>query len=239
MRITRSVRFFLLSVAVLMPALAQAAATVTQLESIRDNNFKAATQLMMYVALEKAKERRLLADKAMTSIDGTIASIGDPELAAQWQATSTALKTEVFVKGEINQLTIYGWENATMAMTAEVDRRMPRDIDRSRKDLYELASRMQVMTMIYLRNSADPLGGSNYTGVNSDKELSKLATDFTRQLGEVTRKNPKLVAPLAKVQSKWAFLSQRISDYKTNVPFIVDLYGRQINDMLIALASEK
>lgn len=239
MRITRSIRCFLLSVAVSMPTLGQAAATVSQLESIRDNNFKAATQLMMYVTLEKAKERRQLADKAIASVDSTVASIGDPELATQWQATSAALKTDVFEKGEINQLTIYAWENATMAMAAEVDRRMPRDIDRSRKDLYELASRMQLMTMIYLRNSADPLGGSNYTGVNSDKELSKLATDFTRQLGEVTRKNPKLQAPLSRVQSKWAFLSQRISDYKTNVPFIVDLYGRQINDMLVTLASEK
>ena len=33
--------------------------------------------------------------------------------------------------------------------------------------MYDLAARMQIMLVIYLRNSADPMGGSNYTGINS------------------------------------------------------------------------
>ena len=50
--------------------------------------------------------------------------------------------------------------------------------------------------------------------------------------------NPTLKAPLAKVTAKWAFLSSRITDLQqTNVPFITDLYGRQIIDSLLATAN--
>lgn len=237
MRIAKPLGILLLTFTALVSGLA-GAATAGQLQTIRDNTVRAATQMMMYVALEKAKERRQLAQNAITSIDAAVAGLNDPALAARWQSTRTALTLDPYEQGEINQLTIYGWENEVVPFVNELDQRMPRDLDRSKKELYELAARMQLMMMIYLRNSADPLGGSNYTGVNSDQDLGKLARAFTTQLNDLVRRNPALKAPLAKVTAKWTFLSQRIADLQQrNVPFIADLYGRQIIDMLLATAN--
>lgn len=237
MRIAKPLGILLLTFTTLVSGLA-GAATASQLQAIRDNTVRAATQMMMYVALEKAKERHQAAESAITSVDAAVAGLNDPALAARWQSTRTALMHEPYEQGEINQLIIYGWENEVVPFVSELDQRMPRDLDRSKKELYELAARMQLMMMIYLRNSADPLGGSNYTGVNSDKELDKLARAFTTQLNDVIRRNPSLKAPLAKVTAKWIFLSQRIGNLQQrNVPFIADLYGRQIIDILLATAN--
>ena len=237
-RSTKPLSILLLVVATLLPGGANAA-TASQLQAIRDNTVRAATQMMMYVALEKAKERRQLAQAAISNVDAAVASLNDAALATHWQTTRTALTHDPYQNGEINQLAIYSWENEVVSFTNDLDQRMPRDIERSQKELFELASRMQLMMMIYLRNSADPLGGTNYTGVNSDKELDKLAAAFTTQLNDVIRKNPSLKAPLAKVTAKWTFLSQRIGDLQQrNVPFIADLYGRQIIDMLLATANK-
>lgn len=215
------------------------AASASQLQSIRDNAVRAATQMMMYVALDKAKERRQLAQTAISNVDTAVAGLNDPALATHWQSTRAALTRDPYQDGEINQLAIYGWENEVVSFANDLDQRQPRDTDRTQKELFELAGRMQLMMMIYLRNSADPLGGTNYTGVNSDKELDKLASAFTAQLNDVIRKNPALKAPLAKVTAKWTFLSQRIGDLQQrNVPFIADLYGRQIIDMLLATANK-
>lgn len=233
MRITLSLGVFLLS---LIPVLTFAA-TAPEIQTIRDNSVRAITQLQMYVILEKARERRQAADKAMASIDTAVAGINDPVLTIRWQKTRAALTTSPYLDGEINQRALYNWENEVIPFVTELDRRMPPDVDRSKKDLYELAARMQLMTIIYLRNSADPFGGGNYTGINSDLELSTLTQEFTKRLN-AARNNPQLKAPLTKVTAKWAFLSQRIADNKSrNVPFIVDLYGRQIIDMLLAAAN--
>jgi hypothetical protein len=44
---------------------------------------------------------------------------------------------------------------------------------------------------------------------------------------------------LGKVKSKWVFLSGRFSDYRQHpVPFIADLYGRQIIDLLLTTANK-
>lgn len=233
----KSLGIFLLAFVTLVPSLSFAA-SASQLQAMRDNSVRAATQMMMFVALDKAGERRQAALKAITGIDTAVAELNDPALATRWQTTRAALTQDPYEKGEINQLTLYAWENEVIPFALELDQRMPRDTARSKKDLYDLAARMQLMMMIYLRNSADPLGGSNYTGVNSDKDLAKLATDFTLRLNELMAKNPTLKAPLAKVTAKWAFLSSRITDLQqTNVPFITDLYGRQIIDSLLATAN--
>lgn len=235
----KSLGIFLLTLSALVPSLSLAA-SAAELQAIRDNSVRAATQMMMYVALDKAGERRQAALGAIASIDTAVAGLNDPALATRWQTTRTALTQDPYEKGEINQLNLYAWENEVIPFAHELDQRMPRDTARVKKDLYDLAARMQLMMMIYLRNSADPLGGSNYTGVNSDKDLAKLAADFSLRLNELMAKNPTLKAPLSKVTAKWAFLSSRITDLQqTNVPFITDLYGRQIIDSLLATANAK
>ncbi|MGB4344640.1 MAG: hypothetical protein WBJ03_13625 [Moraxellaceae bacterium] len=235
----KSLGIFLLALVTLIPSLTLAA-SAAQLQAIRDNSVRAATQMMMFVALDKAGERRQAALNAIASIDTAMAELNDPALTARWQTTRAALTQDPYEKGAINQLSLYSWENEVIPFVLELDQRMPRDTTRVKKDLYDLAARMQLMMMIYLRNSADPLGGSNYTGVNSDKDLAKLAADFSLRLNELIAKNPALKPPLSKVTAKWAFLSNRITDLQqTNVPFITDLYGRQIIDSLLATANAK
>ena len=52
----------------LVPSLSFAA-SASQLQAMRDNSVRAATQMMMFVALDKAGERRQAALKAITGID--------------------------------------------------------------------------------------------------------------------------------------------------------------------------
>ena len=99
-----------------------------------------------------------------------MAELNDPALATRWQTTRAALTQDPYEKGEINQLTLYAWENEVIPFALELDQRMPRDTSRTKKDLYDLAARI---------------------------------TDLQQ----------------------------------TNVPFITDLYGRQIIDSLLATAN--
>ena len=228
---------FLLCLASLLPALTFAASAI-ELQAARDNAFQAATQMLMFVALDKAGERRTAAEKAIAKVDATVTTISDANLTVRWQATRAALTTSPYQNGQINQRQLYSWENEVMAFTNDLAHLMPRGLDRNKNDMYDLAGRMQVMLLIYLRNSADPLGGTNYTGINSDKELKVLSDEFSANLNLVIRQNPKSAVALTKVKSKWVFLSARISDIKgANVPFIADLYGRQSIDILLSTAS--
>jgi len=239
-RVVMSLRVILVGIAAWLSTLAQAAVNPVELQALRDNSFKAATQLIMYVALDKAQERYQSAEQSIVKADSIVASLNDPALTKRWQLTRAALKANPFVGSEADQRIIYAWENEVMALATDIDHRQPRDIPRLQKDLQDLTARMQIMLIIYLRNSADPFGGNNYTGINADKDLSKMAAEFTQKLNELILKNPNIKASLPKIQSKWLFLSQRISDYKSkNVPFIVDLYGRQIIDMLLAASKTK
>lgn len=235
MRVVLSLRIILVGIAAWFSALTQAAVNPVDLQALRDHSFKAATQLIMYVALDKAQERYLSAEQSIAKADSLVSSLNDAALSKRWQQTRASLKTNPFVENEADQRIIYTWENEVMALAADIERRQPRDMPRLQKDLHDLTARMQVMLIIYLRNSADPFGGNNYTGINADKDLSKMAAEFTPKLNELILRNPAIKASLPKIQAKWLFLSQRISDYKSkNVPFIVDLYGRQIIDMLLA-----
>jgi hypothetical protein len=231
---------FMLSLGALLSGLVAsvaAAATAPEIQAIRDNAFRADTQMLMYVALDKARERRVAVDKAMATVEKGLASINDPALVNRWQLTRTALSTSPYHDtGEVNQLILYRWENETMAFLAELDSHMPRDLSRQKKELYELVTRMQLMTLIYLRNQTDPLGGNNYIGVNN-VELSDLSSAFTKRLNEVMKTNPALKAKLHPVSAKWAFLSKHVASRTSNVPFIVDRYGHQIVDMLLVIAN--
>ncbi len=237
MRPTKSLGIVLLCLTAILPGMTLAA-TAPEVQAIRDDAFRAASQMMMFVALDKAKERRASADKSMTSIDGAVAGINDPNLSAAWQKTRATLAVSPYDASTVNQRVLYAWENEIMAFTSALDNQMPPNIDRNRKDLYDLVARMQVMVLIYLRNSTDPLGGTNYTGVNVDKELGAVSKQFTARLAQAIQQNPKHAVALGKAKAKWSFLSGRIADYsKQNVPFIVDLYGRQIIDILLASAN--
>ncbi|HEX6592859.1 MAG TPA: hypothetical protein VF050_12760, partial [Moraxellaceae bacterium] len=87
-------------------------------------------------------------------------------------------------------------------------------------------------------NSADPLGGSNYSGMNRELDPAKLSADFTAQLNEAARTQPALAPVIAKIKPKWSFLAPRFTDFnQKSVPYLVDLYGRQIIDLLLTTAN--
>lgn len=223
--------------ALLVPA-AHAAANPAELQSLRDGAYRTTSQLFMYVILEKAGERRKDVNRLVAGLDTRVAALGDKELSGEWQQLRTVALRDPYQNGEANQLDLYSLEDHATLFAQGIERRMPHDLDRQRKTLYDLAGRMQVMMTIYLRNGADPLGGSNYSGMNRELDPAKLSTEFTTLLQEAARSQPALAPVIAKIKPKWSFLAPRFTDFnQKSVPYLVDLYGRQIIDLLLTTAN--
>lgn len=228
----------LFAAVLLMLAVPANASTPREIQSLRDNAYNAATQMIMYAILEKAGERRMKANAAIAAIDAGLPALNDAALSQRWQSVRAILSHEPYQGGEINQLALYAIEDNTTEFAHLLDQRMPRDIDRQQKALYELTSQMQMMMTIYLRNSADPLGGSNYSGINRDQDLVKLAADFSGKLDVLTRTKSSIQPKLLKLKAKWSFLAPRFTNFnQQSVPYVVDLYGRQIITALLDAAA--
>ncbi|HEX6591295.1 MAG TPA: hypothetical protein VF050_04795, partial [Moraxellaceae bacterium] len=141
-------------VAALLAPSAHAAASPAELEALRDGAYRTTSQLFMYVILEKAGERRKDVGRLVANLDPRVAALGDKELSNEWQQLRTIALREPYQNGEANQLDLYALEDHATLFAQGIERRLPHDLDRQRKTLYELAGRMQVMMTIYLRNSA-------------------------------------------------------------------------------------
>lgn len=217
---------------------AKAAPAAAELEALRDGSYRITTQVFMYAILEKAGERRKDALRLVSLLDPRVAALNDKDLLAEWQAVRTAALADPYVNNEINQQGLYGLEDSTTKFAQSLDRRLPHDLDAQRRGLYELVARMQVMMTIYLRNNADPLGGSNYSGVNRELDPSKMPAEFSAQLDALEKSQPGLAPVIARIRPKWAFLKPRLTDFnQKSVPYLVDLYGRQIIDLMLATAN--
>jgi len=215
---------------------AHAAIPAIELQALRDGAYHATTQLMMYAILERAGERRADANKLIATLDPRVAALNDKELLASWQTARAALVNGPYQGTEINQLSLYAMEDHTTEFARIIEQRMPHDLDHQKRTLYDLTGRLQIMMTIYLRNNADPLGGSNYSGINRELDPAKLAKEFSAHLDELAKSQPALVA---KIKPKWAFLVPRLTDFnQKGVPYLVDIYGRQIIDLLQASASK-
>lgn len=220
-----------------MAALPAAAADIPphELQLMRDNAYHATTQLFMYIILEKARERRDGVAKLVSSLDTRIATLGENGLNERWRTLRNSLLGDPYQRNEVNQQALYAAEDHAAEFADELERRMPRTQDGRQRTVSELVEHMQLMMTIYLRNAADPFGGANYAGVDRNYDLTKMTTEFSAQLDELARSHPELAPVVAKIRPKWAFLSPRFSDYnQKTVPYLVDLYGRQIIDSLLA-----
>lgn len=215
---------------------ARAAAPAAELQALRDGAYHATTQLMMYAILDRAGERQSDAGKIINALDPRIAALNDKELLASWQAARAALTSGPYQGNEISQQALYAMEDRSTEFARLIEQRMPHELDQQKRNLYELAGRLQIMMTIYLRNSADPLGGSNYAGINRELDPAKLAREFSARLDELAKTQPALAT---RIKPKWAFLVQRLTDFnQKSVPYLVDIYGRQIIDLLLATASK-
>lgn len=207
-----------------------AAIPVPELQALNDGAYHATTQLMMYVILERAGERRQDANTLINSLDPRITALNDKELLSSWQAARAVMLSDPYQGNEINQLVLYAIEDRTTEFAQVIEKRMPHDLDRQQRTLYELTHRMQTMMTVYLRNSADPLGGSNYSGINRELDPEKMAKEFTAQLDTLAKSQPALAA---KIKTKWGFLMPRMTNFsEKSVPYLVDMYGRQIINLL-------
>lgn len=57
-------------------------------------------------------------------------------------------------------------------------------------------------------------------------------------MAALTKSDPKLFRAMNKSTAKWRFLSGHFAEFnRQSVPYVVDLYGRQIIDDLLALAA--
>lgn len=235
----RCLRFFLarlcVGMAVFLSLPALAAPSVAELQSLQDGGYRITSQLFMYTILEKAGERRKDVNRLLDVLEPRVSALGDKEVSATWLALRTAAAADPYVNGEVSQQALYAVEDNATRFAQALERLMPHDAEPKKMAVHDLVSRMHVMMTIYLRNSADPIGGANYSGINRELDLEKLPAEFTAKLEAVAKSQPALAPVIARIRPKWAFLSPRISDYnQKSVPYLVDMYGRQIIDQLIA-----
>lgn len=215
-----------------------AAGDSAELQALQDNAYAAVTQRMMYVVLDRHPGRKAATEMRLNATDAAVASLSDATLAGKWQAVRAAVVTDPFPGGDVNPYAIYDMENRVTEFADEIRARMPPGISPSRKALYELVGLLQGMMTIYLRNSADPRGGSGYVGVNNDIDLAVQQQKFSMKLAALAKSDPRLARAMDKSTIKWRFLSSHFADFeRQSVPYVADLYGRQIIDDLLALAA--
>lgn len=217
---------------------AQAAGRAANLQALQNNAYRASTHMMMYVIMDRLADRKTGAEARLSEGDAAASRLGDATLSQKWQAVRAAVNKDPYSDGEVNPYAIYDLYSRSAELAAEITARMPASLPRHQKALYELANILQVMTTLYLRNNADPRGGSGYVGINSELDLAVLRQQFSLKMASLSKADPRLAKALAKTQAKWNFLAGRFTDYNSkSVPFIVDLYGHQIIDELLVLAA--
>lgn len=216
----------------------QAALPAPELQAIRDGSFRITTQYFMYTILEQAGERRNDVNRLITELDARVATLNDKDLLTSWQALRAAALVDPYVKGAVYFLPLYDLDDRVTEFSQVIEKRMPPELSRDKRQLYELAGRMQVMVMVYLRTSADPVSGTNLYSKATSRDLAVLTKEFEALLNTVSAKQQaKLLPVLKKVQPKWIFLKSRLAnEQQQDVPYIVDLYGRQIIDLLLVAA---
>lgn len=228
--------FLWLLLSVSLPA--RAAGDAAELQALQDNAYGAVSQMMMYVVLERAPERKGAADARLKAADAAVARLADATLSQKWQAVRAAVVTDPYTGGEVNPYAIYAMENEVTTFAGEIATRMPSSLSPSRKVLYELVGLLQGMTTIYLRNNADPRGGSGYVGVNHEVDLAVQQQQFSAKMSSLAKADPKLAQAMTKAAAKWRFLASYFANYNSqSVPYAVDLYGRQISTDLLALGA--
>lgn len=209
------------------------AATLEELQTLQDGGYRLASQMFMYVILEKAAERRQDVTRLVNIMDGRVAALGNAEVNTHWQALRTSVLADPFYNGEVAQQKLYTIEDNATRFAQSLERLMPNDAGPKKMAVHDLVRRMHVMMTIYLRNSADPIGGANYSGINRELDLEKLPAEFSAKLAAVEKSQPAMAPVLAKIKPKWAFLSPRLANFnEKTVPYLVDLYGRQTIDLL-------
>lgn len=234
----RCFRQFFATLSVVLMALfastAQAAASFEELQSVQDGGYRITSQLFMYTILEKAGERRKDVNRLIGMLDPRVAALGDKDVTASWQALRTSVANDPYYNGEVAQQQLYTIEDNATRLAQALDRLIPPGTDPKKLAVHDLISRMHVMMTIYLRNSADPVGGANYSGVNREVALETLPAEFTAKLAAIEKSQPAMAPVIAKIKPKWSFLSPRISNFnEKTVPYLVDIYGRQIIDLLV------
>lgn len=237
MRCFRQLFAALCGLAMALLTLPAQAASFEELQSLQDGGYRIASQIFMYAILEKAGERRKDVNRLVNELEPRVAALGDKDVAAAWQALRNSVANDPYYNGEVAQQQLYTIEDTATRFSLSLERLIPHDTDPRKMAVHDLVKRMHMMMTIYLRNSADPVGGANYVGVNRDIALEKLPAEFTTKLDAVKKSQPALAPAIAKIQPKWSFLSPRISSFnQKTVPYLVDIYGRQIIDLLTTSA---
>lgn len=216
----------------------RAAGDAAILQAFQDNAYAAVLQRMMYVVLDRDPRRKAVTERQLNAADAAAAGLADAALTEKWQAVRTAVVSDPYLRGDVNPYAIYDMENRVTEFANEIKARMPPGMSPSRKALYELTGLLQGMMTIYLRNCADPRGGSGYVGINQDIDLAIQQQKFSAKLAALARSDPQLFQAMNKSAAKWRFLSGHFADFnRQSVPYVADLYGRQIIDDLLALAA--
>lgn len=211
------------------------AASLEELQSLQDGGYRITNQIFMYVILEKAGERRKDVNRLVSALEPRVNALNNKEVSAAWQALRSSVANDPYYNGEVSQQSLYAIEDNATLFAMALERLIPADTDPKKMAVHDLVKRMHMMMTIYLRNNADPIGGANYAGINREISLEALPAEFTAKLAALGKSQPAMAPVIAKIKPKWSFLSPRLANFnEKTVPYLVDIYGRQIIDLLTA-----
>lgn len=129
----------------------QAAEKAADLHALQFNAYRATTQMMMFVILDRAPDRHVSALESLESGDAIAAKLTEPVLRQKWQSVRAAVMKDPYTNGEINSYAIYDMENLATELAFEIHKNIGAGVTARQKSLYELAGIMQSMMTIYLR----------------------------------------------------------------------------------------
>ncbi len=224
---------------------AQTAASIQALNKANVISRKVGTAYYKFSLENRKPEERNRMLELIRQADPVVAASASAPLKQAWASVKTASQADPYLNGDVDQLKLYAMEDAQFLLDGAFQQELTRlrtaarlSASSSREQLVGLVVQMERMAGTYIRNAADPLGGSNYAGRdNTDPAL--MAREFNLQLAKVRKAyqgQASVSAELDDVFKKWNFISARMIDYnQKTVPYIVSTYSDQITRKLLSL----
>lgn len=197
----------------------------------------------MFVIQERAPLQQKKMNELLVQGDALVSQLDNGDVRTRWSEFRQALASDPYKDGDVAQVVLYAAEDQSALVVSALRAsasgmrtaaRIP--VSKDADSLFELSTLMEQLTTIYLRNTADPLGGSNYSGYNRQLDPASLAAKFSQMLSQsraAYSKNAAISSDLSQVFQKWNFIHGRMTDFnQKTVPFIVEKYNEQITQRL-------
>lgn len=221
------------------------AASIKELQQAHLQVRKVGTAYYKFALENRKPEERSKMLALSGQAEAAIVRNGSAVVMQAWKEVKAASMADPYLNGDVDQLKLYHMEDSQFAFDQAVSQETSRlktagrlPVSSKADMLSDLAVLMERMAGTYIRNAADPLGGSNYAG-RDKSDPAIMAKEFAEQLdkaGKAYAGNADASTELADVYKKWNFIRARLIDYnQKTVPYIVSTYNDQITRKLDAL----